>query len=152
MLVQAQIRDELLQFAVLVLELLDPPQLADAQPAIHLLPAVERLLRSPQKTDDLGHRRAPFCPLQRKRNLLSRDLDLFKSQLPCPPASKRQKTLAELWRKNQGERQVQFTAIDNEWQYAKFVKSEGGRYVHSCAFCRSIDAGAITVSRFGRMG
>ena len=47
MLVRTQVRDELPQLAVLILELLDPPQLADPQPAIHLLPAVERLLRHP---------------------------------------------------------------------------------------------------------
>ena len=46
-LVQAQVRDQLLELAVLVLELLQPPQLADAEPAVHLLPAVERLLRNP---------------------------------------------------------------------------------------------------------
>lgn len=47
MLVQAQVRNELLQLAVLVLELLHPPKLAYAKPAIHLLPAVEGLLRIP---------------------------------------------------------------------------------------------------------
>ncbi len=35
---------ELLEAAVLVLELLDPPDLGDPQAAVHLLPAVEGLL------------------------------------------------------------------------------------------------------------
>lgn len=39
--VQAQIGDQLLQVVVLVLELLQPPQLAHAQPAIELLSAIE---------------------------------------------------------------------------------------------------------------
>jgi hypothetical protein len=44
MLVQAQVRDQLLELTVLVLELLHTPHLADAQPAVHLLATVERLL------------------------------------------------------------------------------------------------------------
>jgi len=46
-LVQAQVGDQLFQLPVLVLELLHPPQLADTQPAVHLLPAIERLLGNP---------------------------------------------------------------------------------------------------------
>jgi hypothetical protein len=76
-IVQAQVRDELLQLAVLVLELLDPPQLADAQPAIRLLPAVERLLRYPHPTDDLGHRPCPSPPASAQT----------QSALPCTSAS-----------------------------------------------------------------
>ena len=56
MLVQAQIRDELLELAILVLKLLDPPQLADVKPAIHLLSTVEHLLRHAHPTNDLGYR------------------------------------------------------------------------------------------------
>lgn len=91
MLVQAQVRDELLQFAVLVLELLDPPQLADAQPAIHLLPAVECLLLHAHPADDLRHRRARLCLLQRKRNLLFRVPRLLHVLAPCAQASKGRK-------------------------------------------------------------
>ena len=88
MLVQAQVRDELLQLAVLVLELLDPPQLADAQPAIHLLPAIEGLLRYAHKADDLRHRRARLRLLQRKGDLLFRVPRLLRVPAPCPQASK----------------------------------------------------------------
>ena len=61
---------QLLQIAVLVLELLQPPQLAHAEPAIELLPAIERLLRDPHPTDHLGDRRPRLRLLQRVRNLL----------------------------------------------------------------------------------
>ncbi len=47
MLVQTQVRDQLLELAVLLLEQLQAPYLADAEAAINLLPAVERLLRDP---------------------------------------------------------------------------------------------------------
>ena len=68
-LVQAQIGDQLFQVAVLVLELLQPPQLTHAEPAIELLPTIERLLRDPHPTDHLGHRRPRLRLLQRIGNL-----------------------------------------------------------------------------------
>jgi hypothetical protein len=45
--IEAEIGDKLRELAVLVLELLQPTQLAGAEPAIQLPPAVERLLRNP---------------------------------------------------------------------------------------------------------
>jgi hypothetical protein len=64
MFVQAQIGDELLQLSGLVLELLPPPEPADAKPAANLLPAGDGLLRNPHPPDDLGHRCARLRWLQ----------------------------------------------------------------------------------------
>lgn len=47
MLVEAEVGDQLLQLAVLLLEPLQTPQLADTEPTVHLLPAAERLLGNP---------------------------------------------------------------------------------------------------------
>jgi len=70
MLVEAEIGDELLQLAVLVNELLQPPQLAHTQPAVQLIPAVERLLADAHPAQNFGHRRSRFSLLRRERNLL----------------------------------------------------------------------------------
>jgi hypothetical protein len=57
-LVQAQVRHQQLELAVHVLELLHPPQFARAQPNVHLLPSVERLLGNARSavTSDTGVR------------------------------------------------------------------------------------------------
>ena len=55
------------QQSVLALKLLQAPQLANAETAVHLLPAVERLLRNPHSPDRLGHRRTGFQPASERR-------------------------------------------------------------------------------------
>ena len=90
MLVQAQVGDQLFELSVLILELLQAPQLANAETTVNLLPSVERLLRIPSTAfptmlriagtlggsahpaDDLGHRRARLRLLQREGDLLVR--------------------------------------------------------------------------------
>jgi hypothetical protein len=47
MLVQAEISNQSFELPVLVLQLLEPSQLTNTQPAVKLLPAVKRLLRNP---------------------------------------------------------------------------------------------------------
>lgn len=69
-LVEAEIRDQLLELAVLLLEQLQSPKLADAEPSIQLLSAVECLLGHADPADHFGHRRARLGLPQRVRNLL----------------------------------------------------------------------------------
>ena len=56
MLVEAEIRDQLFQFAVLLLEKFRAAQSAHGQPTVHLLRAVKRLLRNSHATDHIRHR------------------------------------------------------------------------------------------------
>jgi len=71
-LVQAQVGNQVFQLPVLVLKLLQAPQLADAEIAVHLLSTVERLLRDSHSPDHFGHWRTGFRLLQREGNLLVR--------------------------------------------------------------------------------
>ena len=72
-LVQAQVRNKLLQPPHLVLEMLQPAHLRNAQTAELLLPPVERLFGDLQLPADLLHRHAALDLPQRKRNLLFRE-------------------------------------------------------------------------------
>lgn len=103
MLVQAQVRNQLFQLPVLVLELLHLPQLADAKPAVHFLSAVEGLLRYPHPADHVGNRCARLRLLQCKRNLLFCVPRFLHVPAPCPQASKGRKTLAQNGPKNRGD-------------------------------------------------
>jgi hypothetical protein len=57
-LVPRSVGDDLLQPAILFLDLLEPADLADPHPAVLPLPAVERRLRDPELAAELWHRRA----------------------------------------------------------------------------------------------
>jgi hypothetical protein len=59
--IQGQVSDELLQAAILFLELPQPPQLGDAHASKLALPAREGLLTDAQLPTDLQHRCARFC-------------------------------------------------------------------------------------------
>lgn len=74
MLVEAEVRNELLELAILVLELLQAPQLAHTKPAVQLLPAIKGLLADTHSAQHLGDRRARLGLLQRERNLLLGEL------------------------------------------------------------------------------
>ena len=77
------------------LEQLQPPQLADAEPAIDLLPAIKRLLGNPHRPDHLGHRRARLRLLQRERDLLLAVPRLLNRQLLPRGSSQGRKTLIQ---------------------------------------------------------
>jgi hypothetical protein len=84
MLVQAQVGNELFELSVLILDLLQAPQLANAETALNLLPAVERLLRNLDRADDFGYRRAGFRLLSAKAICSSVYLNFFmSSSLPA---------------------------------------------------------------------
>ena len=70
MLVETEVCDELLELAILVLELLHPPQLAHAKAAIDLFSAVVCPLQDAHPADHLRHRRARLRLPQRIGNLL----------------------------------------------------------------------------------
>ncbi len=70
MLVQAEVRNQLLELAVLLLEQLQPPQLADTQAVVHLIPAAKGRFGDTHPPDHLGHRYARLRLLQRERDLL----------------------------------------------------------------------------------
>ena len=59
--VQAQVGHELLQLAVLFFKLLETPQFRDTEPDVLLLPTVERLLRNPHLSGDLGLEEQPLA-------------------------------------------------------------------------------------------
>src|SRR5205823_3807010 len=77
---------------VLFLDLLQPPQLAGAQPAIKLLPTIECLLRDPHPPNDLRHRRPRLRLLQRERNLLLGEPALLHGSAPPARVSQSRKT------------------------------------------------------------
>lgn len=95
-IVQVRVSDELFRLPFLVLELQQAPQFANPEPAVHYLPAIERLLRSPRRPDDFGHRRAGFRLLQRKSNVLAFVPELFSSRAPCPEGSQDRNSLADV--------------------------------------------------------
>jgi hypothetical protein len=72
MLIQREIRDELLQPGILLFDLTHPAQLADAQVRELLLPYVERRLTLPSLPTDIGHGGATLGLPQRTRNLFFR--------------------------------------------------------------------------------
>lgn len=74
------------QLSVLLLELLEFPELAHAQAAALLLPAAEGRLRDPQLAADLPDRRAGLLLLQRHRDLLLHKPAL-KGGSPAPPGA-----------------------------------------------------------------
>jgi hypothetical protein len=69
-LVERQVGDEAFQFGILLTELLQLARFARRHPAVHLLPAVVRLLRDPDLATDIPDRHAAFCLLQDRGNLL----------------------------------------------------------------------------------
>ena len=66
--------DQQLELPVLVLELLHPPQLANAKPAVNLHPAIVCLLRNAHPADNFRHRRARLRLPQGAGKLLLSDL------------------------------------------------------------------------------
>lgn len=70
MLVQAEVRYHLLELAVLVVELFEPAELANAKTAIQLLLTVKRLLGNPHVADHFRYRCARLCLLQCVGDLL----------------------------------------------------------------------------------
>jgi hypothetical protein len=76
-LVQVQIRDQLLELAVLLLELPQPVQLGYAQTAVLLLPVLERSLGNSHPPARLADRCTALGLTQGKRNLLFSELRLL---------------------------------------------------------------------------
>lgn len=93
----------LFQLPVLILELLQMPQFADTETAVHLLLAVKHLLRNPHSLDDLGHRCASFRLLQCEGNLLVRVPRFLNFQFLARKASQGRKTLAQHGLKKRGD-------------------------------------------------
>jgi hypothetical protein len=69
-LVQGQLRDQLLQSRVLVLELPHLPNLIRLQASIRFLPAIESLLTDADLANQLGDRQASLRLLQHRHKLL----------------------------------------------------------------------------------
>src|SRR6266481_4830876 len=87
-LVQAQVRHQPFQLAILLSELAQFPELAHPQGTEALSPAIKALLANAQLATDLPDRGAVFR-LQRHRDLLVGELTrLHPPVLPCPPASR----------------------------------------------------------------
>jgi hypothetical protein len=80
-LVQTEVRHQLLELPMLVLKLLKPAQFAYAKTTIKLLPAEKRLLRNPHSAKHLSHRRARLRLLQRVGDLLFGILALLHGML-----------------------------------------------------------------------
>lgn len=72
------------------------------EPAVPLLPAGECLLGNPHRADDLGHRCAGLCPVERKSDLLFRVPRLLQVPGPWPQTSKDWQNLAQIGLKNKG--------------------------------------------------
>jgi hypothetical protein len=92
MLVEAEVRNQPVQLPVLILELLQAPQLANPEPAVHLLPAVERLLEIPirRMTSATG---VPVSAYFSAKAICSSVYHDFFISAPCPKASQGRKTL-----------------------------------------------------------
>lgn len=69
-LIQRRIGDDLLQPAILLLELLDPPRLGHAHAALMLLPVVERRLADRELSAELGYGGTLFGLPEHLRDLL----------------------------------------------------------------------------------
>jgi hypothetical protein len=59
-----------------------PPHLVRLQTGIHLLPAIEGLLRNANMTNQLGHRQARFGLFQHRHNLLDTEAFAFHRTAP----------------------------------------------------------------------
>jgi hypothetical protein len=92
MLVEAEVRNQPFQLPVLILELLQTPQLANPKPAVHLLPAVKRLLEIPirRMTSATG---VPFPTASARRQSARPCTTISSFPGPCPKASQGRKTL-----------------------------------------------------------
>ena len=77
-LVQCQIRHQLLQLPVLLLELPKPPELRHPPPVVLALPAVKRLLEYSHLPANLRDRRTTFGPPQGEGDLLLREPILLR--------------------------------------------------------------------------
>src|SRR4051812_19546320 len=119
MLVQAEVGDQLLQLAVLVLELLQPSQLPGAKPAVKLLPAVKRLLRNPHPTDHFRHRRPGLRLLQREGDLLFGVPALLHGSAPPIRGLQNRKTLIHAG----GENREDVTRLASSFKISSYLSS-----------------------------
>jgi len=83
-LVQAELRDQLLEPRVLLLQLLELAHLVGLHPRVLLLPAIERLLRNADLPNQVGHRHPKLGLFEHGDDLLDRKLLAFHDKL-LPP-------------------------------------------------------------------
>jgi len=103
--VQTQVGNQLLQLPVLILELLQAPQFADTQTAVHLLPTVERLLRIPIRRMTSATGVPVSACISAKAICSSVYLDFFISSF-LPKGFSKPENSRSKWTKKQGGRQL----------------------------------------------
>lgn len=102
-LVEAQISHALLELPLLLLRRLQPSQLARAQSAVELLPALERLLGDADPAQDLRDRRPGLGLLQRRGDLLRGEPARLHGSAPPVRGSQNRKTRTHAGPKRWGD-------------------------------------------------